>query len=291
MIIPDSLLRSIRKEEEALAQNVSFDVAYYHKHAVKQGKNMERVAKKVPPHELSKTLEKVCGIKEDMARRYRFIAREPQVTLYRALQRKRWSITEIASNRNPTDQEREEAEEVCKAQKHLLGYATGGARNGDANDWQTPAEYVDLARKVLKGIDLDPFSSEDANQTVQAKQYLDEHDNALEKEWPKCRSVWMNPPYGARILPAVIEKFCREYKEGTFKTAIVLVNNATETRWLIQLVKCANAILFTDHRIQFETPDHKVSSSNTRGQCFFYFGPDAKSFLAEFSAKGWGVTL
>lgn len=38
----------------------------------------------------------------------------------------------------------------------------------DADSWYTPASYIEAARAVMDGIDLDPFSSEKANSTIRA---------------------------------------------------------------------------------------------------------------------------
>lgn len=42
----------------------------------------------------------------------------------------------------------------------------------DTDLYYTPLEYIVLVRRVLGEIDLDPFSSEEAQRTVQAKQYF-----------------------------------------------------------------------------------------------------------------------
>jgi hypothetical protein len=49
----------------------------------------------------------------------------------------------------------------------------------DQNDWRTPRKYLDAVREVMGAIDLDPASSKEANETVQAKKFYTEADNGL----------------------------------------------------------------------------------------------------------------
>jgi DNA N-6-adenine-methyltransferase (Dam) len=60
-------------------------------------------------------------------------------------------------------------------------------------EWYTPPEYIELARKVMGAIDLDPASSDKAQVCVQAKSYFTVADDGLTKAWKGA--VWLNPPY------------------------------------------------------------------------------------------------
>ena len=81
----------------------------------------------------------------------------------------------------------------------------------------------------------------------------------------------------------VIEKFLTEI-QSSFPEGILLVNSrATDAEWF---QPCFNGTLcFTDHRIDFDSPDEKPTSS-THGSVFVYFGPNEEQFAKVFSRFG-----
>lgn len=148
-------------------------------------------------------------------------------------------------------------------------------------DWHTPFEYIEAARIVLGGIDLDPASSELANQTVKATEYFTADDNGLNHEWRG--RIWLNPPFASGL----IEKFVDKLLASSFEAAIILVDNATETRWFRKLADNSSAIVFTTGRINFFKGGTQEAGSPTRGQAFFYFGSAPDRFFATFQKFGW----
>lgn len=156
--------------------------------------------------------------------------------------------------------------------------------NSKDDEWYTPKEYIEAARSVMGSIDLDPASNDFANKTVKATQFFTEEDNGLIREW--FGNVWLNPPYSASL----IKQFADKVANSTFKQAIVLVNNATETSWFRTLVNKASAIIFTSGRIKYYKHDgtHGVP---LQGQAFLYFGKHPDVFLEKFSRFGWGCRL
>ena len=158
----------------------------------------------------------------------------------------------------------------------------------DSDSWFTPAIYTDMARKVMNGIDLDPFSSTQANKTVKAKKIFTIDDSGLTQDW--CHigklKVWMNPPYGRGLMDQAIDKLIEEYYKGSISEAIVLVNNATETQWFQSLVKESSAICLVERRISFYNVDGKNVSGNTRGQVFVYIGQSHLKFKDVFESIG-----
>lgn len=150
------------------------------------------------------------------------------------------------------------------------------------NDWRTPVEYIDAARIVLGNIDLDPATSENANETIKADTYFTKEDNGLEKEW--SGNVWLNPPYG-RESSEFVQKLVDSFSNGNVKEAILLINsNTTDTRWFQPLWN--HTLCFTNHRINFISPNNMDASGSTHGSLFVYFGDNIELFYNEFSRFG-----
>ncbi len=179
-----------------------------------------------------------------------------------------------------------------RADKNKLAYI--GAKPGtnkinqrDSDSWFTPCIYTEMAREVMGEIDLDPFSSEAANERVKAKRYFDINTNAFEQVWFADQGrVFMNPPYGRKIIDASTNIFLANWANESITQAVVLVNNATETKWFHTLLRSSSAICLPDSRIAFETNDGKNVSGNTRGQVFFYFGHCTEKFKVVFDRIG-----
>jgi hypothetical protein len=179
------------------------------------------------------------------------------------------------------------------ADRERLGYVgrLPGVSARDSDSWYTPAAYLEAARTALGGaIYLDPYTSDAANQRVGAAvTYTLENPAPAGELWPVGPSCWMNPPYSGALVLTASEQFVSAFQARRFERGIVLVNNATETRFFGLLLRAAAAVCFTDHRISFDSLDGKRISGNTRGQAFFYFDRQrarAKEFAAAFAPFG-----
>lgn len=63
-----------------------------------------------------------------------------------------------------------------------------------SHEWYTPRHIIDLVLEVFPHIDFDPFSSEEANKIVGAKQFMTKEDDAFIQEWPNSGFFFVNPP-------------------------------------------------------------------------------------------------
>lgn len=158
------------------------------------------------------------------------------------------------------------------------------AYNSGNNEWYTPAEYIEAARAVMRGIDLDPASSELANRTVRATRFYTREDDGLAQHW-KGR-VWMNPPYSSDLIGRFADKLASHIKAGDVSQACVLVNNATETGWFNTLLDVASCVCFVRGRVKFIDSEGNPTGAPLQGQVVLYMGPNASEFGRVFSVFG-----
>jgi phage N-6-adenine-methyltransferase len=150
----------------------------------------------------------------------------------------------------------------------------------------TPAEYIEYARDVMGSIDLDPATSEYAQETVQAAQYFTVEDDGLTRDWHG--RVWINPPYHRELAPAFVRKLISELRAERVSEAIMLTNNVTDTTWFQEAADFCDGLCFTAGRIRFEVPDAEPVLP-TQGQAFFYFGRRLGRFFQVFREVGFCV--
>lgn len=160
------------------------------------------------------------------------------------------------------------------------------SNNSGNNEWYTPREFIEAARTVLGGFDLDPASSEIANATVKADRIFTAEDNGLSQEWP-VGTIWMNPPYAQPLMGQFADKFAAEIRRGS--SGIVLVNNATETAWFQTIAAECSAICFPKTRIRFISPDG-IQGAPLQGQAILYCGANREAFAEAFSGFGLVVS-
>lgn len=151
-------------------------------------------------------------------------------------------------------------------------------------EWYTPHVYLEAARAVLGGIDLDPASSYTANKLVKAKLYFTKEQNGLTKPWKG--KVWLNPPYTRNIIDKFIAKLIHHAERDEVKSYICLVNAAMDTKWAHALLKNADSVCFIKGRISFLTPAGQKKGKPPIGQMLAYKGVNQYWFDLLFRKYG-----
>lgn len=137
-------------------------------------------------------------------------------------------------------------------------------------EWYTPSRYIEAARWVMGGIDLDPASCANANKIVRAQKYFSQQINGLVQPW--YGRVWLNMPYGktgnTSNQEIWLNKTWREWSHIHIEQAIVLVNAVPDRQWFLRLWNYP--ICFTDHRIRFLDRYGDEQKNPTHGNAFVY---------------------
>ena len=152
-------------------------------------------------------------------------------------------------------------------------------------EWYTPMKYVDAARRVMGGIDLDPASNAVAQSHINAGTFYTREQNGLSLPW--TGRVWLNPPYSNPDCENFVQRAVQKYDAGEVTQAVILTNNCTDTAWFHLAARSCGAICLTRRRIGFwQVLPNEPLGATRQGQAFFYLGPDATDFIQEFSAFG-----
>ena len=258
LIRPLSELSREINAEHTLAEGAAVTAL---EHAKRTGDLLAEAKSQVPHGEWLAWLEKNCDVSPRQSQRYIKVATNWERISAKNDAASYLTIDDAISNQKP----------------HV-------ANNSGDNEWYTPPRFIDAARLVLGAISLDPASSAVANETVQATNYYSSEDDGLSKQW--SGNVWMNPPYAQPLIGQFCDRLVEHVSDGTVTSAIVLVNNATETKWFQSMLSCADAVCFPSSRIRFVDLDGNPSGSPLQGQALIYFGSDRELFAREFREFG-----
>jgi DNA N-6-adenine-methyltransferase (Dam) len=161
-----------------------------------------------------------------------------------------------------------------------------------SNEWYTPAKYIEAAREVMGGIDLDPASCELANRTIRATRYYSKNQDGLRQKWHG--NVWLNPPYG-RVNPELkgstrslqtyfAKRLLESYQRQETKQAIALLfGTSLSMPWFTPFWQYP--ICVCRLRINFDVEDGTQAHFGY-GNIFVYLGPHEQTFIDVFSRFG-----
>jgi len=194
---------------------------------------------------------------------------------------------------------------------------TSAVEGYDGDEWYTPPDILDAARKVFGGsIDCDPASCLVAQRQVRARawyskaaQHFDDRARAagvteaqaskLLEAWrglgdikdgkltqPLAGDVWCNPPYSIPqpFLASIVDAY--NGGRGMVSSAILLVNVATDTAIQQRLLAASSARCWVSGRLAFLDPTGTPVKGNRYSQVVFYLGNNPTKFAAEFSTFG-----
>ena len=158
--------------------------------------------------------------------------------------------------------------------------------NSGEFEWYSPREYVEAARAVMGGIDLDPASTATANEIVKATTFYDVALDGLQQPWHG--KIWMNPPYTNALMTAFIDRLLHFYYERNRQVseAVVLTNNATDTGWFHTAAAGCQGLCLPRGRAHYWRGDTRELSSALQGQAVLYFGPNTDRFAEVFGEMG-----
>jgi ParB family transcriptional regulator, chromosome partitioning protein len=172
---------------------------------------------------------------------------------------------------------------VVEAARAFRTFGMAAPNNIGCNEWYTPARHIELVRRVLGEIDLDPASHPFAQQTVQAAQFFTQDDDGLAKPWRG--RVFCNPPYSKGLITPFVSKLLAEISSGNVSEAILLTHNHSDTRWFQAALGAAARVCFTAGRLDFYGVNGEIAAP-VQGQTFHYFGDNVEKFEEVFSSIG-----
>jgi hypothetical protein len=183
--------------------------------------------------------------------------------------------------------------------------------NQDSGDqeYYTPVEIIEAARRALGEIDLDPASSSAANQWVRADRVYTKEDDGLSQVWRG--RVFMNHPFskGEEVcerpllckkktcrdrgyhcterIPSNadwIQKLLTEYQEQRTKAFCCLTFAATSEAWFQPLHEHWQCYL--RGRTNYRLPNGEIKQGVTKGSVVTYGGPWPLRFAEAFGKLG-----
>lgn len=165
---------------------------------------------------------------------------------------------------------------------------TAGRKNiSDKKDWNTPPKYIELIKKMLGVIELDPCSNEFSMIDAKVRYILP--TDGLKENW-NYKTIYINPPFGRSDKTSLydwIKKGVDIYKINK-NEILYLIPVATNTKHFKELIfKNANGICFlNDTRLKFWSEGKEDKKGAPMSCCLVYFGENYDKFFDIFCLTG-----
>lgn len=166
-----------------------------------------------------------------------------------------------------------------------------GERPTDDDSWSTPDHIIEAARAALGTIDLDPATNAAAQARVRAATYYTAENSGLDPARPWRGRVWMNPPYSHPLVEQFTSRLLEEYDAGHVTEAIILLNNASDTKWMQAMFRPGATLLLVRGRVRFVNERNEAAMSPRDAQFILYYGPHPERFREAFATYGTFATF
>jgi hypothetical protein len=164
----------------------------------------------------------------------------------------------------------------------------GGSSTGDSapsDERYTPAAFVDAARAVMGGIDLDPCSTGEANEVVKAAQFYTRAENGLALPW--SGRVLLHPPHAEPALTGFCAKLGEAHAAGDVPMAVAVVDAETGAEWWQGLARWSGGLCLPSGKVRFWAPGGQFAPVGGYTSVLFLGPPEeAGKFSGEFSRFG-----
>lgn len=157
------------------------------------------------------------------------------------------------------------------------------------HNWWTPEDILAAVHRVMPVIDLDPATSEEANERVGARRIFTEADNGLGHQW-QAETLYCLPPFDLRADFA--DKLYQAHKTGRVREAIFLMVAETDAEWAQRLLRESAAVCFLRGLTRYYDGDIGKLAEITapQAQMAVYLGKRNWSFTQAFRELGVCLT-
>lgn len=151
-------------------------------------------------------------------------------------------------------------------------------------EFYTPEYVLNLVRKVIGNIELDPASCEFANKNiVKANRYFSAIDDGLNQDWI-ADTLFMNHPFSRHGNSKWIGKLVSEYETGNVKEACCITYASTSEKWFRKLHNYSQCYFYK--RVNYLDENGNEKKGVTKGSVVTYFGKNVNKFAKVFNEIG-----